>query len=416
MIYELLLSSADDSRRLPIGFPASQEMTMKLTPKTIVGLELPPDKSDQIVWDDDVPGFGLRMRAGGTRAFVFQYKLGDRQRRITLGAASAIDVGRARESAKDLYAQVRLGQDPAGAKAEARIAATETFAAVSKRFLAYQEKNRRPRSYLEIQRHLLKYAAPLHGMQLTKIERRDVASVILAVAENSGTVTSNRVRTSLGGLFTWAMQNGLAETNPVVGTARGREHSRERVLSPEELSLIWRHLGDGHYAAVMQLLMLTGQRASEIADLRWSEIHGDTIVLSPERTKNGRSHIVPISTAVRAVLEAQPHRVGRDLIFGIAEGSGFNGWAVRKQKLDAAIQTATGKALEPWTVHDIRRSVVTGMAEIGIAPHIIEAVVNHVSGHKNSTAGVYNKAKYQDETRAALQRWTDYLLAQRPLV
>jgi len=386
---------------------------MKLTPKTIATLALPLGKTDHIVWDDDVPGFGLRMRAGGTRAFVFQYKLGDRQRRITLGAASAIDVGQARESAKDFYAKVRLGQDPAGAKAEARIAAAETFAAISKRFLAYQEKNRRHRSFLEIQRHLLKYAAPLHGMALTKIERRDVASVITSVAATAGTVTGNRVRTSLGGLFTWAMQNGLAESNPIVGTApAGRERSRERVLSPAELTLIWRHLGDGHYAAVMKLLMLTGQRASEIADLRWSEISGDTITLPPERTKNGRSHVLPLSTTARVILEEVPRREGRDLLFGIGKG-GFNGWHIRKQKLGAAIEATTGKALEPWTVHDIRRSVVTGMAEIGIAPHIIEAVVNHVSGHKNGVAGIYNRAQYQDETRAALQHWADYLL---PLV
>jgi len=382
---------------------------MKLTSKVVTALMLPAGKTDHIVWDADIPGFGLRMREGGTRAFVFQYKLGERQRRITLGAASAIGIDRARETAKDLYAQVRLGQDPAGVKAEARVAATETFAAVSRQFLAFQANNRRHRSYLEIQRHLSKYAAPLHGLQLSRIERRDVASVIMAVAENSGIVTANRVRTSLGGLFNWAVQQGLAENNPVVGTARaGREKSRARVLTKDELALIWNHLGEGHYAAVMKLLMLTGQRAGEVADLRWSEIQGDTIVLPPERCKNGRSHVVPMSTPVRAVLEAQPHRVGRDLIFGIGEG-GFNGWHIRKQKLDAAIEAATGKMLAPWTVHDIRRSVVTHMAEIGIAPHIIEAVVNHVSGHKNGVAGIYNRAQYQDETRAALQRWADFL-------
>jgi len=367
---------------------------MKLTAKTS-GLELPP-------------GFGLRLRAGGSRNFVFQYKLGTKQRRIALGAASAIGVDRAREAARDLYAKVRLGQDPAAAKAEGRIMAAETFAAVSRRFLDHQAKHLRPGSLTEIRRHLLKYATPLHGLALTKVERRNVAGVIAAVSDSSGAVTANRVRTTIGGLYSWAMQNGLAEANPVVGTARLRERSRERVLAPNELGLIWRHLGDGHYAAVMQLLMLTGQRASEIADLRWSEIHGDTIVLPPERTKNGRTHVIPISTSVGAVIEAQPHRLGRDLIFGIGEG-GFKGWHIRKQRLDATIKAATGKALEPWTVHDIRRSVVTGMAEIGIAPHIVEAVVNHVSGHRAGSAGIYNKARYQDEVRIALQRWADFL-------
>jgi integrase len=381
---------------------------MKLTSKSVAGLQLPAGKSDHIVWDDDVPGFGLRLRAGGSRGYVFQFKVGRQQRRIALGSVTAIDIGRARDTAANLYHRVKLGEDPAGAKIEGRRMASETFEAVGRRFLERQAKHRRPRSYLEIQRHILKYSAPLHNLQLAKVTRRDVANVLVAVSESAGDVTANRVRTSISGLFTWAMQNGLADGNPVIGTGRNREHSRERVLTPEELTLIWRHLGDGHYAAVMKLLILTGQRASEIADLRWSEIHGDTITLPGERTKNGRGHVIPLSAPARAVLEAQSHRAGRDLIFGVGQG-GFDGWHIRKQKLDAAITAATGKALPHWTTHDVRRSVVTHMAEIGIAPHIVENIVNHVSGHRAGVAGVYNRARYQDETRAALQRWAEYL-------
>jgi integrase len=381
---------------------------MKLTAKSVGALDLPPGKSDFIAWDDDIPGFGLRMRAGGARGYVFQYKVGAKQRRIALGAISAIDIGRARSVARDFYAKVRLGQDPAGAKAEARIAATETFAVIGRRYLDYQATRLRPGSYTEIARHL-KYAAALHGMALTKIERRDVAGVILGVASTSGIVTGNRVRTTLSALFVWAMANGLTETNPVAGTARaGRERSRERVLSLSELHLIWRHLGDGHYASIMRLLMLTGQRAGEIANLRWSEIHGDTIVLPPERTKNGRTHVIPISTAVRAILDEQPLRTARDLIFGIGEG-GFNGWHIAKKRLDSAIKAATGKALAPWTTHDVRRSVATGMASIAIQPHIIEAVLNHISGHRAGTAGIYNRCNYETEKAAALNKWSDVI-------
>src|SRR5262245_571530 len=140
---------------------------MKLTARAVASLELPAGKTDHIAWDDDIPGFGLRIRAGGSRSYVFQFKIGSQQRRMTLGAVSAIDIGQARKTAQNLYAQVRLGQDPAGAKAAARAVATETFVAVSRQFLAFQANNRRHRSYLEIQRHLLKYAAPLHGLQLS---------------------------------------------------------------------------------------------------------------------------------------------------------------------------------------------------------------------------------------------------------
>lgn len=335
-IYELLSVSANDSQRLPISshrLPRTTESDpLRLTAKNIANLELPPGKTDHIHWDDDVPGFGLRMRAGGSRSYVFQFKIGTQQRRMALGTVTALDIGQARETAKDLYAKVRLGQDPAGAKAQARTMAAETFGAISRRFLDYQGRHLRPRSFIELQRHLLKYAAPLHPLHLTKIERRDIAAVITGVAENSGIVTSNRARTSLGGLFAWAMQNGLAEANPVNGTARGgRERSRERVLAPSELALIWHHLGDGHYAAVMRLLMLTGQRASEIADLRWSEIGDGVIILPSERTKNHRVHIVPLSAPARAIIEGQARRTNeagrpRDLIFGHGDG-GFSGWS-----------------------------------------------------------------------------------------
>src|SRR5262249_23288380 len=155
------------------------------------------------------------------------------------------------------------------------------------------------------------HAKALHGLQLANVERRDIATVIAAVADNAGTVTGNRVRTTLSTFFSWSMMHGLVEANPVIGTMRNREHSRERVLEPSELAAIWNNLGDDrdHYAAIIRLLALTGQRASEIADLRWSELRDGTIVLPGERTKNARVHVVPLSARSRAIIEAQPRRI-----------------------------------------------------------------------------------------------------------
>jgi integrase len=390
---------------------------VKLTTKSTARLTLPPGKADHIEWDDDVAGFGLRLREGGGRTYIFQYKIGPQQRRIALGATSAIDAGRARETAKNLYARVRLGQDPAADKADARIKAAETFEAISRRFLDHQRARLRPRSYLDVERHILVHAKPLHGLQMAKIERRDIASTIAAAADNAGTVTGNRVRTSISSLFSWAMMHGLVESNPVVGTMRNRERSRERVLSANELALIWNNLGDDqdHYAAVMRLLMLTGQRASEIADLRWSEIKDDTIVLPPERTKNARAHLVPLSGAARAILGVQPRRVNadglpRDLIFGIGEG-GFNGWAICKTRLNERIVKAAGKPLPHWVPHDLRRTAATMMAELGVQPHVIEATLNHVSGFRAGVAGIYNRNSYAREMATALDLWAEHLMA-----
>src|SRR6516225_3433439 len=387
---------------------------MKLTAKNVLTLPVPAGKADHIVWDDDVHGLGLRIR-DGRRTLVFQYKIGDQHRRMNLGAVSAISFGKTRETAKDLYARVRLGQDPASEKAEARMNAAETFAAVAARFLEYKRTRLRPRSYPDVERHLLVHAKALHGLQLAKIERRDIATVIAAVADNSGAVTGNRVRTSLSTFFSWAMMYGLIEGNPVAGTARNREHSRERVLDPVELRAIWNNLADDHYGAIVKLLALTGQRAGEIAALRWSEIHGNTVVLPSDRTKNHRVHVVPLSAAARAILEAQPRRTNaagreRDLIFGHGEGA-FSGWSKAKGELDARITAVIGKPLPHWTPHDLRRTAATQMAELGVQPHVIEGVLNHVSGHRAGVAGIYNRASYEREKTIALDLWADRLMA-----
>ena len=388
---------------------------MKLTVKSTAALKLPRGKTDHIEFDDEVPGFGIRLREGGGRSFVFQYKIGTQQRRIALGAVSAVDIGKARETAKDLYARVRLGQDPAGDKADAKIKMAETFEAVGRRFLEHQRTRLRPRSYPDVERHLLAHAKVLHSLPLAKVERRDIATVIAAVAENSGATTGNRVRTSLSTFFSWAMMHGLVESNPVIGTMRNRERSRERVIEPSELRVIWTSLADDHFGAIIKLLALTGQRAGEIAALRWSEVRDNVIVLPSDRTKNHRAHVVPFSRAARAIIEAQPRRTNadgrpRDLIFGLAEGP-FSGWSNSKEKLDTRITEATGKPLPHWTPHDLRRTAATGMAELGIQPHVIEAVLNHISGHRAGVAGIYNRASYEREKRTALDLWAEHLMA-----
>jgi integrase len=388
---------------------------VKLTAKNTAGLELPAGKSDWIVFDDDNPGLGLRLRTGGSRMWVFQYGLGDKQRRMTLGSAKSMTLGKAREAAGTLHAKVRLGQDPANEKTEGRRRAAETFEAVGQRFLARQKERVKPGSYVEIERHMLKHAKPLHGLQLATIDRRTIAARISAIGAESGTVTANRVRSTLSAFFAWAMREGIADQNPVVGTNKFEEASRERVLTDDELRALWKAAADDHYGAIIKLLMLTAQRADEIASLQWSEIGGDAIVLPATRTKNKREHRVPLSDPALAVLATQPRRVGadgtpREFVFGIGQ-RGFSGWSGCKEQLDNRITAAAGRPLLHWTPHDLRRTAATGMADLGVQPHIIEAVLNHISGHKAGVAGIYNRATYEPEKRQALALWADHVMA-----
>ena len=148
--------------------------------------------------------------------------------------------------------------------------------------------------------------------------------------------------------------------------------------------------------------MLTGQRRNEIADLRWAEIVDGAIVLPRERTKNGRAHVVPLSPQALAVLEGAPQRQGREFVFGGGRG-GFVGFGACKKKLDEV------SGVQGWVVHDLRRTMATRMCDLGVGPHIVEAILNHVSGHKGGVAGRYNKSAYTEEKRAALLLWGNHI-------
>jgi integrase len=394
---------------------------MKLTKANVAKLPLPGDmgKSDVIYFDDAVPGFGLRIRNGGSRSWIYQYKLGQKQRRIVLGRGSAITPDKARETAADLHAAVRLGRDPAAVKATGKAEASNSFGDVVARYLAFQKERLRPRSYVEAARYLNVYAKPWHSLPVTSIKRDAVANRLTDIARERGGVTANRYRASLSAMFSWAMKQGVDIVNPVANTVTREETPRDRVLSDAELVVIWNALEDDHFGSIIRLLTLTGSRAGEIAGLRWSEVNFDRklITLPPPRVKNKRTHLVPMSGMVSAVLEAQSRTDGRDLVFGRGAGP-FSGWAQAKTRLDARVQAATGKPFPHWTPHDLRRTMSTRMHEspgdggLGIQPHIVEACLNHFTGGpRSSIAGVYNHSAYLSEKTHALALWADHIAA-----
>jgi integrase len=214
-----------------------------------------------------------------------------------------------------------------------------------------------------------------------------------------GPVTRNRARASLSTFWTWLIEEELAETNPVQGIKNLPEESRDRVLTPEELAMVWRSIDTNPFSEIVRLLILTAQRRNEIAHLRWTEVAGDRIELPRERVKNKQPHTVPLSTQAQAIIRRQPHR--GEYVFG---ANLFRNWGKPKVLLDARLGLA-----KPWTLHDLRRTAVTGMAELGVQPHIIEAAINHKSGHKAGVAGIYNRATYANEVRSALELWANYI-------
>jgi integrase len=395
---------------------------MRLTEKVVQTAGLDPGQDDRIWFDDDITGFGLRVRRvkkwngaysnkEPAKSWMFQYRIGGKTRRLVIGQATAVKAGRARQIASELHAKVKLGRDPAIEKRISVERASHTFGTLIDKYLAQQRGHMRPNSYRQVARHLESHAAPLHALPVDAIDRQAIAARLNSIEQSSGAVTANRVRATMSAMFTWGMREGLVLANPVAHTNKRDERPRERILSDNELRLVWKALSDNQYSTILRLLLLTGQRMNEIAALRWSEIDFDRGVISlpGERTKNGRPHEVPMASTVRSLLAAQPRSNGRDFVFG--EGAGpFSGLSRRKEALDESITSLRGgHPLPAWVHHDLRRSVATGMAELGIQPHIIEAILNHVSGHKGGIAGIYNRAQYGAEKAQALARWDDHI-------
>jgi integrase len=305
----------------------------------------------------------------------------------------------ARNEARRLLGVVATGVNPC-----APSLAGETFGAEIERYLVRKQASLAPRSYVETVRHLRDYSSPLHKLPLADIDRRTIAILLGQIEQSSGAVSRNRLRSTLSAFWAWAIAEGLCEQSPVTGTAKAEVNgSRERVLTPEELRKLWRALGDNRFSEIVRLLLLTAARRNEIGNLTWDEIDlaRKLIVLAPERTKNGRGLELPLSAQALAIINRQSRRNTTPFLF--SDANGFKGWDQDKGRLDLRLGIA------PWRIHDLRRTAATGMAELGVQPWYVEAVLNHQSGHKAGIAGTYNRAKYSEEMRAALQRWADAL-------
>jgi integrase len=254
----------------------------------------------------------------------------------------------------------------------------------------------------EVERYLRKSATSLHSLPLAGIDRRAIAEALGEVERQCGPVARNRFRSNLSAMFAWAITEGLIENNPVTGTAKADENGgRERVLTEAEIKSLWAALADDDFGRIVKLLLLTGQRRNEIGFLQWSEVDlaDATLTLPAARTKNGREYTLPLSRQALALFDGVPSERPRGLVFTSTN------WASEKVKLDARLK------LPHWTLHDLRRTAATGMIELGTAPHVVEAVLNHVSGHKAGVAGIYNRSKLLEPMREALQRWADHVEA-----
>jgi integrase len=389
-------------------------MTM-LSAKAVAALQLPPGKGEAIHFDDKLPGFGYRLRRSGgqiKRSWVVQYRRAGGSRRIKLGDATVLSAEQARKQAMKVLGRVAIGEDPQAERHDRRSKDRLNTRAVIEEYVQAKEPDLRPRSLYEIKRYLLTgtYFRALHPLPIDTVTRKDIAARLVAITREASPNTAAHARSLLNGFFVWALRMGYLESNPVLGAIKPKESvGRSRVLSDPELAAVWKASGDDDFGRIVRLLILTACRRQEIGGMRWSELDSDagTWTLPAARSKNKRSHTLPLSSAAWDIINSAPRLAYREHLFGVRADSGFCDWHVAKRELDQKL----GDSVAPFLLHDLRRTVATKMADLGVQPHVIESALNHQSGHKGGIAGIYNRSSYEREVKAALAMWADCVRA-----
>jgi integrase len=360
-------------------------------------------RADAIFFDDQLKRFGLRLRASGRRSWIIQYEKWGRSRRVTLGNAAVLTPDQARHLAVQELAKVDLGTDVAGDRADAKVKAKRLLKSVIEQYLQARQSELRETTFKEVTRYLQKTFKRLHQMPITAIQRVDIASILREQA-NASPIVARQARSVATTFFGWCVGEGFIESNPVIGTNKFKPgEARKRVLDDAELAAVWNACADDDYGKIVRLLILTGARRDEIGGMTWDELKDRPHwILPAARAKNKRELKLPLPPLAWDIIETISHRAFNNHLFGIGK-NGFNNWHSTKNALHQRSDVFG------WTVHDLRRSAATGMANIGVQPHIIETVLNHVSGHKAGVAGIYNQSNYEREVRNALATWADHI-------
>ena len=370
-------------------------MKKKLSTKLVEHLKaLGPKRLD--AWDTALQCFGVRVSPTGRKAWFVIVRADGKQRRVTIGTYPAISLAEARDEARKIIRDAQLGLLGDSKKSPA-LTLGETVPLFVQ--LYAKPKNR---GWRESERLLGKF----QGL-FAKIARSDVVRVLDQTVASGTPYRANRSLSALKKLMNWALDRGMIEVNPIAGLKPPhRERAREVVLSDEELLSLMRGAdGEGYpFGTAITMLILTGQRRSEVAEMRWSEIDIERALwtIPAGRSKNGQSHEVPLSAPALRLLKSLPRFLASDWVFTTTGRVPISGFGRAKRRLCPAAGATN------WRIHDIRRTVASGMARIGVDPHVIEKVLNHKSGIISGVAAVYNRYAYENEKRDALERWATH--------
>jgi integrase len=380
---------------------------LKLTKSAIEGLPAP--KLDTVHWDAATPGFGVKVTPTGRKIFIVLYRTGgagSKLRKYTIGPYGRITLHQARVAAQKVFAAKLEGRDPAAEKRDSkRRAVADRIEDLLDGFVT--QRLAQNRSAAETSRLLRREVGiPWAGRSVHSISKRDVVDLISAIVQRGAPGSANKTLKSLKTFLGWCVGQAVLDRSPAEGVPQPmREVARDRVLEDTELAqvLIAARTMGRPYGGIVEFLALTGQRREEVAGLRWEEI--DLVqrmwTIPKARTKNEKAHIVPLSTQALAVL-TRAYRKG-PVVFTLGSSKSFQGFSHAKRRLDQL------SGVTEWRLHDLRRTCVSGMARLGVAPHIADKILNHQAGTISGVAAVYQRHDFLAERRSALDQWGAHL-------
>ena len=363
----------------------------------------------------DGRGLYLVIQPTGAKSWAYRYRVGGKSRKLTLGTFPIIDVAEARSLCSAAALKTRAGGDPA-AEHKRATAADDSFENIARLFV---ERYAKPKNKSWQQNaYWLGFKPDKDGLvptgkgalarwgdrKISSISRVDVIHLLDGLVDQGNPVSANRTLSALRKMFNWAEGRYGLSGNPCYKVERpSEETARDRVLSDDELAAVWKAANEhgGYFGAVIKLLILTGQRRNEVAGMEWRELDLPAKLwkLPRGRVKNATGHEVPLSPQAFAVIDDMRRIAGRGLIFTTTGKTPISGFSKVKIEIDEA------SGVEDWTLHDLRRTVASGMARLGVQLPVIEKVLNHTSGSFRGVVGVYQRHSFADEKRAALDLW-----------
>jgi integrase len=382
---------------------------IRLTKRAIDALRTP--QTDAVYWDANFPGFGVKVTPKGRKVFVVLYRTGgagSKLRKYTIGPYGRVTLHRARIAAEKVFAAKLEGRDPAAEKREAkRRVVADRVEDLLESFIA--QRLSQNRSGGEIARLLRREVGKIWiGRSIHEISKRDVVEVISAIEQRGTPVAANKTLKSIKTFLRWCVGRAVLDQSPAEGVPLPtKEVTRERVLNDQELAqvILAARVMDGPYGGIVELLALTGQRREEVARMTWNELDLAQRIwtLPKSRTKNAKEHVVHLSEQSMAVLKRADKK--EPFVFSMLETKSFQDFSRGKRSLDQL------SGVTEWRLHDLRRTCVSGMARLGIAPHVADKILNHQAGTISGVAAVYQRHEFLSERREALDRWGAHIAA-----